>query len=84
MPNPRDFNDIMKEYLNQKNEKSPSKPVKQKLSLKQTESLNKRLDNLMPQFKKAICFTGCLILLYFFLINDLFVLLLPNKFSCCR
>jgi hypothetical protein len=54
MSEPRSFNDLMQEYLKQKDEKSPSKPVKQRLSIIQTDSLNQRLKNLMPQFKKVI------------------------------
>lgn len=48
------FNDLMNEYLKKQSEKSPSKPVKQKLSITQMDSLNNRLTILTPQFKKAI------------------------------
>lgn len=54
MTEPRKINDIFKDLLKQKMEGKPSKPVKQKLSIIQVESLNNRLDRLTPQFKKAI------------------------------
>lgn len=54
MTDPQNFNDLMLEYLKQKNENSLSKPVKQKLSVTQMDSLNNRLKILMPQFKKLL------------------------------
>lgn len=54
MADPQNFNDLMLEYLKQKNKNSLSKPMKQKLSVAQMDSLNNRLKILMPQFKKAI------------------------------
>jgi hypothetical protein len=50
----RNFDDLMNEYLKKQNEKSPSKPIKQKLSIAQMDSFDNRLKVLMPQFKKAI------------------------------
>lgn len=47
------FQDLLKQKL-ENNPAKPSKPTKQKLSKLQIESLNRRLDNLLPQFKKAI------------------------------
>ena len=54
MADSKRFEELMQEYLRKKNEKAPPKPVKQKLSLIQMESLNNRLDILIPQYKKAI------------------------------
>ena len=57
MTDPKKINDIFQDLLKQKlenNPAKPSKPTKQKLSILQVESLNRRLDNLLPQFKKAI------------------------------
>jgi len=54
MADPKKINDIFQDLLKQKLESKPSKPVKQKLSILQIESLNNRLEKLTPQFKKAI------------------------------
>jgi hypothetical protein len=54
MTDPQKINDIFQDLLNEKMQSKPSKPVKQKLSILQVESLNLRLEKLTPQFKKAI------------------------------
>lgn len=54
MTDPKKINEIFQDLLNQKMQSKPSKPVKQKLSALQVESLNLRLGRLATQFKKAI------------------------------
>ncbi len=57
MTDPKKINELFQDLLKQKlesNPSKPSKPAKQRLSILQVESLNRRLDNLLPQFKKAI------------------------------
>lgn len=49
MTEPKSFNDLMQEYIQQKNRKPSSRPAKQKISLIQMESLNQRLKNLTLQ-----------------------------------
>jgi len=54
MTDPKNFNEFFNNILKQKMEARPSKPLKPKLSTSQVENLNNRLNNLAPQFKKAI------------------------------
>ena len=48
------FNERIRELLKKPNEKTPSKPTKQNVSLLQEKSLNLRLEKLIPQFRNAI------------------------------
>lgn len=54
MTDPRKIDDIFNHLVRQRMESKASKPVTPKLSIQQIESLNKRLEILIPQFKKAI------------------------------
>lgn len=57
MADPKYFNEIFQNSLKNKHESKPAKAnktTKQKLTELQVENLNRRLENLVPQFKKAI------------------------------
>lgn len=54
MPQPKSINELMEELAKLKDTKTPSKPIKQDISIIQRDSLNNRLKRLSPQFKKAI------------------------------
>ena len=54
MTDPKRIDDIFQDLLSQKMGSKPSKSAKEKLSSSQIESLNKRLEKLVPQFRKAI------------------------------
>lgn len=54
MAEPQKINDIFNDLLKNRMQSTPKKPIKQKLSILQIESLNNRLEKLALQFKKAV------------------------------
>lgn len=54
MPQPRKLNDIMGDYLNQGEVSKSSMKDNSRISVLQMESLQRRLEKLVPQFKMAI------------------------------